>query len=90
MVTASAVLAPALAFAQEIDPEQGHPLPGQIGLQHSVTPIMDSITVFHNGILLWTAVLITLLVLALLSVAPILPVELDQPDPVGHHPQYAG
>jgi cytochrome c oxidase subunit 2 len=57
------------AFAQEAGQaptNPGHPLPGQIGLQHSVTPIMDSITVFHDGILLWTASLITLLVLALL------------------------
>src|SRR6218665_2988607 len=61
-------LLPALAFAQEPHPEQGHPLPGQIGLQHSVTPIMDSIRSFHDGILLWTAILITLLVLALLVV----------------------
>ena len=65
-MAASAALLPAVAFAQDVDLEQGHPLPGQIGLQHSVTPIMDSITVFHNGILLWSAVLITLLVLALL------------------------
>ena len=46
--------------------DTGHPVPGQIGLQSSVTPIMDSIHVFHDGILLWTAVLITLLVLGLL------------------------
>jgi cytochrome c oxidase subunit II len=60
-----------VAFAQEAGQSQsnpGHPLPGQIGLQHSVTPIMDSITVFHNGILLWTSVLISVLVLALLVV----------------------
>jgi cytochrome c oxidase subunit 2 len=57
-------LAPALAFAQE----QGHPLPGQIGLQPSVTPIMDSIHAFHDGILVWSAILITLLVLALLII----------------------
>jgi cytochrome c oxidase subunit 2 len=48
--------------------EPGHSIPGQIGFQTSVTPIMDSIIVFHDGILLWTAVLITLLVLALLVV----------------------
>ena len=54
-MAASAALLPAVAFAQDVDLEQGHPLPGQIGLQHSVTPIMDSITVFHNGILLWSA-----------------------------------
>ncbi|OEO30226.1 cytochrome c oxidase subunit II [Devosia insulae DS-56] len=48
--------------------EQGHPVPGQIGLQPSVTPIMDSIHAFHDGPLLWTSVLIALLVLVLLIV----------------------
>lgn len=48
--------------------EQGHPQPGQIGFQESVTPIMDSIRSFHDGILLWTTGLITLLVLVLLVV----------------------
>lgn len=48
--------------------EQGHPVPGQIGLQPSVTPIMDSIRAFHDGPLLWTSVLIALLVLVLLIV----------------------
>ena len=59
-------LLPAAAAAQEAQELPGHPLPGQIGLQPSVTPIMDSIHVFHDGILLWSAVGITLLVLALL------------------------
>ena len=44
---------PAVAFGQETVP--GHALPGEIGLQPSVTPIMDSIHAFHDGILLWTA-----------------------------------
>lgn len=57
-------LLPMVATAQE----QGHPVPGQIGLQPSVTPIMDSIIAFHDGPLLWTAVLIAVLVLALLIV----------------------
>jgi len=57
-------MAPAYALAQE----QGYPQPGQIGLQPSVTPIMDSVHSFHDGILLWTASLITLLVLVLLVV----------------------
>ena len=61
-------MVPALAMAQEGNATPGHPQPGQIGLQPSVTPIMDSITVFHDGILLWTAVLITILVLALLVI----------------------
>lgn len=61
---AALAFVPMVATAQE----QGHPVPGQIGLQPSVTPIMDSITAFHDGPLLWTAVLIALLVLALLII----------------------
>jgi len=59
---------PAAAMAQDAAPTAGHPVPGQIGLQPSVTPIMDSIHSFHDGILLWTAGLIVLLVLALLVI----------------------
>ena len=59
---------PAVALAQDAVQEPGHPAPGQIGLQASVTPIMDSIRSFHDGILLWSAGLITLLVLVLLLV----------------------
>ncbi|WP_127752174.1 MULTISPECIES: cytochrome c oxidase subunit II [unclassified Devosia] len=47
---------------------QGYAAPGQIHLMDSVTPIMDSITAFHDGILLWTISLIVLLVLVLLIV----------------------
>lgn len=74
-MASAAVLLPAMALAQEAataaastQSEPGHPVPGQIGLQPSVTPIMDSIHSFHDGILLWTAILITLLVLALLVI----------------------
>jgi len=64
---AAMALAPALAMAQDAPLEQtGHPLPGQFHLQRSVTPIMDSIVAFHDGILLWTISLIVVLVLALL------------------------
>ncbi|KRA56009.1 cytochrome c oxidase subunit II [Devosia sp. Root635] len=60
-------LIPALATAQEeAGYTAGHPLPGQFHLQRSVTPIMDSITAFHDGILMWTISLIVLFVLALL------------------------
>jgi cytochrome c oxidase subunit 2 len=59
----AAVLTPAFAAAQE---ETGHPLPGQFHLQRSVTPIMDSIVAFHDGILMWTISLIVFFVLALL------------------------
>jgi cytochrome c oxidase subunit 2 len=37
-------------------------------MQGSVTPIMDSIHAFHDNLLLWVAVLISLLVLALLAI----------------------
>lgn len=62
---AAMALAPALASAQ--DSGAGHPMPGQIHLQPSVTPIMDSIVAFHDGILMWSISLIVLLVLALLA-----------------------
>jgi len=60
-------LTPALAVAQETV-GKGHPAPGQIHLQESVTPIMDSIVAFHDGILMWTISLIVLLVMVLLAV----------------------
>jgi cytochrome c oxidase subunit 2 len=63
-LASAAALAPVFALAQD----EGYPVPGQIGLQPSVTPIMDSIHVFHDGILLWSIGLITLLVLVLLVV----------------------
>ena len=46
----------------------GQPSPGEIGFQGSVTPIMDSIRAFHDGLLLWTAVGISLLVLVLILI----------------------
>lgn len=64
---AAMALLPVLATAQEeVGYAAGHPLPGQFHLQRSVTPIMDSITAFHDGILMWTISLIVALVLALL------------------------
>jgi cytochrome c oxidase subunit II len=62
----ASALSPALATAQEIG--RGHPEPGQFHLQESVTPIMDSIVAFHDGILMWTISLIVLFVLALLVI----------------------
>lgn len=59
---AAMALIPALATAQE----GGAPQPGQYHLQPSVTPIMDSIVAFHDGILMWTISLIVVFVLALL------------------------
>lgn len=64
---AAMALAPVLATAQEdAGYTAGHPLPGQFHLQRSVTPIMDSITAFHDGILMWSISLIVALVLGLL------------------------
>lgn len=57
-------LAPVAASANEA----GHAIPAQIGLQESVTPIMDSILTFHNGVLMWTITAIVLLVMALLII----------------------
>ncbi|WMT87836.1 cytochrome c oxidase subunit II [Pelagibacterium sp. 26DY04] len=57
-------LIPAIASAQEA----GHAVPGQIGLQPSVTPIMDSIIAFHDNLLMWIITAIVLVVLALLIV----------------------
>ncbi|HEY0031922.1 MAG TPA: cytochrome c oxidase subunit II [Devosia sp.] len=64
LAVAAAAMAPALAAAQE--QQIGFSAPGQIHLQRSVTPIMDSITVFHDGLLMWTISLIVAFVLALL------------------------
>jgi cytochrome c oxidase subunit 2 len=70
LLAAAAGLAPVLAGAQE-QATPGHPVPGQIGLQPSVTPIMDSIIVFHDGVLMWTITAIVLLVLALLVIVAV-------------------
>ncbi len=68
IAAASVAFAPVLAIAQEQAEGNaaGHPLPGQYHLQRSVTPIMDSITVFHDGLLMWTISLIVAFVLVLL------------------------
>jgi len=76
VVGAVAALVPGLALAQNnaggdletSTATAGHPMPGQIHLQESVTPIMDSIVAFHDGVLLWTITIITLLVLVLLVI----------------------
>lgn len=46
--------------------QNGHAEDGQIGLQHSVTPIMDSTTAFHNNVLMWIISAITVMVFLLL------------------------
>ncbi|MCB9993284.1 MAG: cytochrome c oxidase subunit II [Hyphomicrobiaceae bacterium] len=48
--------------------EVGAATEGQIHLQEPATPIMESITAFHNNLLLWVITAIVLLVLALLIV----------------------
>ncbi len=57
-------LVPTAALAQDVTA----PVPGAVGFQESVTPIMDSIIAFHNGVLMWTITAIVLLVLALLLI----------------------
>jgi cytochrome c oxidase subunit 2 len=63
---AALALMPAMAMAQNSG--AGHPEPGQFHLQPSVTPIMDSVVAFHDGILMWSISAIVLLVLVLLVV----------------------
>ncbi len=58
----------ALTALPALAQEPGQPVPGQIGLQPSVTPIMDSIHAFHDGPLMWTITGIVLLVLVLLVI----------------------
>lgn len=66
---AALMLAPVAASAQAIGAVgQGHPEPGQFHMQRSVTPIMDSIVAFHDGILMWTISAIVLFVLVLLVI----------------------
>jgi len=48
--------------------EAGKAVPGQIGFQESVTPIMDSIEAFHNNLLMWVITAIVVLVFVLLVV----------------------
>ena len=62
-LSAAAAMTPGLALAQT-----GQPVPGQIGLQPSVTPIMDSIHAFHDGLILWVEIGISALVLLLLLI----------------------
>jgi cytochrome c oxidase subunit 2 len=59
-VAGVALVAAGTAFA-----ELGQPAPWEFTLQQSATPVMDSITWFHN-MLLWIITIITLFVLALL------------------------
>ncbi len=61
VLPALGLLLPAAALAQE-----GHAGSGEIAFQESVTPIMDSITAFHNGLLIWIISGITLFVLLLM------------------------
>jgi len=56
------VAAPALSQDNAI----GYAKPGEIGFQPSVTPIMDSVTAFHNGLLIWIITGIALFVLGLM------------------------
>ncbi len=63
-IGAALAAGPVAALAQ--DNAYHHSGPGEVGFQESVTPIMDSIITFHDGVLLWTTGLIVALVLILL------------------------
>ncbi|MGN6157714.1 MAG: cytochrome c oxidase subunit II [Devosia sp.] len=62
-LSAAGALLPGLALA-----DTGQPRPGEMTLQGSVTPIMDSIHTLHDGLLMWIITGITLLVFVLLAV----------------------
>lgn len=61
----------AATFTSAARADAGHAVPGQISLQESVTPIMDSILAFHDHVLMWIVTAIVLLVLALLVIVMI-------------------
>ncbi|MEX1180986.1 MAG: cytochrome c oxidase subunit II [Cucumibacter sp.] len=63
--TAALAAAPALAPFDALA-EAGRPVPGQIGFQSSVTPIMDATIAFHDGPLMWIITIIVILVMLLL------------------------
>lgn len=63
---AVSALLSATTLAQEAEPVYGQPVPGQIGFQHSVTPIMDATIAFHDHVLLWIIVAIVLFVMGLM------------------------
>ena len=65
-IAAGLAASPLAAFAQ--DNAYHYSSPGQVGFQESVTPIMDSIVTFHDGVLLWTTGAIVALVLVLLVI----------------------
>jgi cytochrome c oxidase subunit 2 len=60
-----AVVGAALAFGGTAFAELGQPAPWQVKLQEAATPVMESITWFHN-FLFWLITIITLFVLVLL------------------------
>lgn len=64
---ALAIAGAGLAFAGTAFAEMGQPAPWEYKLQDAATPVMESITWFHN-FLLWLITAITLFVLALLIV----------------------
>jgi cytochrome c oxidase subunit 2 len=63
---AATALLPALAAAQE--EVTGQPKPGEMTFQPGVTPIMDEIHAFHDGLLIWIITAIVLLVMVLLII----------------------
>lgn len=65
-LAALALLSPSSVLAQA-EPVAGQSVDGQTGFQLSVTPIMDSIISFHDGIIMWIITGIVILVTVLLA-----------------------
>lgn len=59
-------LFPFSAIAQ-VEPMAGQAVDRQTGFQLSVTPIMDSIVAFHDGVLMWTITIIVIFVTILMA-----------------------
>ncbi|MCB1517754.1 MAG: cytochrome c oxidase subunit II [Hyphomicrobiaceae bacterium] len=68
MSGALGAIAATVASASAALADTGMATDGQIHLQEPATPIMESITAFHNNLLLWIITAIVLLVLALLVI----------------------
>jgi cytochrome c oxidase subunit II len=69
VVTSMTLLGPGLGLGAALA-ATGQPEPWQLGLQQSVTPVMDDIVWFHN-LLSWLILAITIFVLALLVIVVI-------------------
>src|SRR5262249_30765042 len=67
VIASAALAAPFVAFSDTAFAGLGQPSPWEIGLQHSASPVMDSLVSFHNFLLV-IITLISIFVLGLLVV----------------------